>query len=105
MSNARVVAPMQGTIVAVDVASGDSVIVGQQVMLIESMKMHHAIESHESGTVAEILVDVGQTVMAGEAANAFVEDCVRAHPVDWFWVHKRWPDKVYAALREADQAT
>jgi len=27
---------------------------------------------------------------------------VKEHPVDWFWVHKRWPDKVYAALdREA----
>ena len=33
-----------------------------------------------------------------QAANTFVEDRVREHPVDWFWVHKRWPDKVYAAL-------
>jgi acetyl-CoA carboxylase carboxyltransferase component len=60
-------APMQGTIVTVDVRPGQVVRAGQQVMLIESMKMHHAIESHESGTVVEILVDVGQTVMAGEA--------------------------------------
>ena len=50
--------------------------------------------------------DKAADILAGiQAANAFVEDCVRAHPVDWFWVHKRWPDKVYAALREADQAT
>ena len=27
-----------------------------------------------------------------------VEERVRERPVDWFWVHKRWPDKVYAAL-------
>ena len=33
-----------------------------------------------------------------QAANRFVEDRVREHPVDWFWVHKRWPDRVYAAL-------
>ena len=28
----------------------------------------------------------------------FVEDRVRENPVDWFWVHRRWPDRVYAAL-------
>jgi len=33
-----------------------------------------------------------------QAVTSFVEDRVREHPVDWFWVHKRWPDKVYAAL-------
>ncbi len=60
-------APMQGTIVTVDVTPGQAVRAGQQVMLIESMKMHHAIEAHESGTIERILVAVGQTVMAGEA--------------------------------------
>ena len=44
-------APMQGTIVTVDVTPGQAVRAGQQVMLIESMKMHHAIEAHESGTI------------------------------------------------------
>lgn len=33
-----------------------------------------------------------------QAITTFVEDRVREHPVDWFWVHKRWPDRVYAAL-------
>ncbi|HRO31861.1 MAG TPA: lipid A biosynthesis acyltransferase [Brevundimonas sp.] len=33
-----------------------------------------------------------------QAVTTFVEDRVREHPVDWFWVHKRWPDAVYAAL-------
>lgn len=33
-----------------------------------------------------------------QAVTTFVEDRVREHPVDWFWVHKRWPEKVYAAL-------
>ena len=52
-------APMQGTIVTVDVSPGQAVRAGQQVMLIESMKMHHAIEAHESGTIERILVAVG----------------------------------------------
>ena len=29
--------------------------------------------------------------------NAFVEEEVRKHPDDWFWVHKRWPNELYAA--------
>jgi len=33
-----------------------------------------------------------------QAVTTFVEDRVREVPEDWFWVHKRWPDKVYAAL-------
>jgi KDO2-lipid IV(A) lauroyltransferase len=36
-----------------------------------------------------------------QAATAFIEDRVRENPVDWFWVHKRWPDAVYAALESA----
>jgi len=38
-----------------------------------------------------------------QAITRFIEDRVRENPVDWFWVHKRWPDRVYAALN-ADQA-
>lgn len=33
-----------------------------------------------------------------QAITSFVEQRVREHPVDWFWVHKRWPDSVYQAL-------
>jgi KDO2-lipid IV(A) lauroyltransferase len=40
----------------------------------------------------------GDIVRGVQAVTRFVEDRVREHPVDWFWVHKRWPDKVYAAL-------
>ena len=43
--------------------------------------------------------DKAADILAGvQAANRFVEDRVREYPVDWFWVHRRWPDKVYAAL-------
>jgi len=33
-----------------------------------------------------------------QAITTFIEDRVREQPVDWFWVHRRWPDRVYAAL-------
>ncbi|MCU1360474.1 MAG: putative acyl-CoA carboxylase beta chain [Ilumatobacteraceae bacterium] len=58
---------MQGTIVTIDVIEGQAVRAGQQVMLIESMKMHHAIEADDSGVIDRILVTVGQTVNLGEA--------------------------------------
>src|SRR6185295_5191996 len=67
MGETLVEAPMQGTIVSVDVSAGDSVVAGQQLMLIESMKMHHAIESPCDGTVTGLLVEGGATVMAGAA--------------------------------------
>jgi KDO2-lipid IV(A) lauroyltransferase len=34
-----------------------------------------------------------------QAVTSFIEAQVRRRPVDWFWVHKRWPPKVYEALR------
>ncbi len=61
-----VVAPMQGTIVAIDVVVGQQVRAGQQVMLIESMKMHHPIEVGASGVIGELNVAVGTTVMEGQ---------------------------------------
>ena len=57
-----IVAPMQGTIVVVDVVVGQYVRVDQQLMLIESMKMHHSIVSTVDGEVVEIAVVVGATV-------------------------------------------
>lgn len=36
-----------------------------------------------------------------QAITTFIEERVRENPVEWFWVHKRWPDRVYAALDPA----
>jgi len=58
-----ITAPMQGTIVTIDVAVGQEVRRGQQLMLIESMKMHHAIESSTDGAIDTLTVAVGETVM------------------------------------------
>jgi acetyl/propionyl-CoA carboxylase alpha subunit len=55
-------APLQGTIITVDVAEGDEVLAGQQVMIMESMKMEHEIRATESGVVRRIGVAVGDTI-------------------------------------------
>lgn len=33
--------------------------------------------------------------------NAFMEERIRERPAEWFWVHRRWPNEVYAALAAA----
>jgi acetyl/propionyl-CoA carboxylase alpha subunit len=58
-------APLQGTIVSVDVAVGDAVGQGQPVLILEAMKMEHVIAAGASGVVEQICVAVGDTVFEG----------------------------------------
>ena len=57
---------MQGTIVKVLVAQGDSVEAGQAVCVLEAMKMENNVNAEKAGTVAEIRVKAGDTVGAGD---------------------------------------
>jgi KDO2-lipid IV(A) lauroyltransferase len=34
--------------------------------------------------------------------NAFMEERIRERPAEWFWVHRRWPNEVYAALARGE---
>ena len=63
---AVVESPMQGTIVSIDVATGDHVVAGQQLVVLESMKMEHVIAAELAGTVEDIAVTVGDTVFPGD---------------------------------------
>ncbi|MGI8709816.1 MAG: acetyl/propionyl/methylcrotonyl-CoA carboxylase subunit alpha, partial [Acidimicrobiales bacterium] len=54
--------PMQGTIVKVAVAEGDTVAAGQVVCVLEAMKMENNVTSDVAGTVAEVKVAAGQAV-------------------------------------------
>ena len=62
----EVAVPMQGTIVKVLVAVGDSVEAGQAVTVLEAMKMENNITADTSGTVKEIRVKPGDAVGAGD---------------------------------------
>ncbi|MBV9042722.1 MAG: biotin/lipoyl-binding protein [Acidimicrobiia bacterium] len=66
MADSAVEAPMQGTIVTVDVRPGQTVASGQQLLVIESMKMEHVIAADQPGEVTEIAVQAGQTVNPGD---------------------------------------
>jgi acetyl-CoA/propionyl-CoA carboxylase biotin carboxyl carrier protein len=64
--------PMQGTIVKVLVAEGDTVKAGQTLVVLEAMKMENHVTAHQAGTVAGLEVSEGQTVPTG-ATIAVIE--------------------------------
>ena len=65
-------APMQGTIVGIDVAAGALVARGGAVLVMESMKMEHVVAAEVGGLVQSLAVAVGDTVFEGDPL-AFVE--------------------------------
>jgi acetyl-CoA/propionyl-CoA carboxylase biotin carboxyl carrier protein len=60
------VSPMQGTIVKIVAANGEHVAAGDAVVVLEAMKMEQPLTAHKDGTVADLTVEVGQTVSAGQ---------------------------------------
>ncbi|MES2897590.1 MAG: carboxyl transferase domain-containing protein [Pseudomonadota bacterium] len=55
-------APLQGTVIGLSVAVGDTVLAGQPLFVMEAMKMEHVIAAEVSGVVREINVAEGDTV-------------------------------------------
>jgi len=60
-----VVAPLQGTVVSIDVAVGDVVRAGQQVAVLEAMKMEHVVVAPAGGVVQIVGVAPGDTLFEG----------------------------------------
>ncbi len=57
--------PMQGTIVKVAVAEGDTVAEGDLVVVLEAMKMEQPLTAHKAGTISGLSAKPGDTVSAG----------------------------------------
>jgi acetyl-CoA/propionyl-CoA carboxylase biotin carboxyl carrier protein len=57
--------PMQGTIVKVAVAEGQSVAAGDLIVVLEAMKMEQPLTAHKAGTVVSLGARIGATVTAG----------------------------------------
>ncbi len=59
--------PMQGTVLDVKVAEGDTVEVGQVICIVEAMKMENEVPAHRAGTVAGLAVSALQPISIGQA--------------------------------------
>ena len=66
-------APMPGVILEVNVKAGDKVTRGQQVAVLDAMKMHNVIGAPHDGTIAEVCVAAGQNVGHGDVIVTFAE--------------------------------
>ena len=62
-----IVAPLPGSVVSINVKAGDAVKAGQQLAIIEAMKMENEILAPADGTVKAVHVSAGQAVQQGDA--------------------------------------
>ena len=69
-----VVSPMQGTVLAVQVAEGDEVEPGQVLCIVEAMKMENEITAHRAGKVADLTVAPGQPITSGQVICVVVQE-------------------------------
>ena len=63
--------PLPGVITDIKVAVGDEVQEDQPVVVLEAMKMANNLTAEKAGKVAAICVQVGQSVMEGDALVIF----------------------------------
>ena len=64
-------APMQSTVVKLAVAAGDKVVEGDQILVLEAMKMEQSITSPRNGVIKAVKVAVGETVPSGTVLIEF----------------------------------
>lgn len=78
-----ITAPMTGTVVTVDVRVGEQVMAGQQLLVIEAMKMEHVLRAAASGSVTALHARVGDTAAEGSPLvtvdAAAADEAVSAH--------------------------
>ncbi|HWR45972.1 biotin/lipoyl-containing protein [Sporomusa sp.] len=61
----QVAAPMPGKVIAVKVNIGETVRKGQELLIVEAMKMHNPILSQADGVVQSVCVKAGDPVQTG----------------------------------------
>jgi len=66
-------APMQGKVVNIEVADGDTVHEGQQIAVLEAMKMEHLVMANVSGIVRMVAAAPGEVLFEGQPL-VFIEE-------------------------------
>jgi len=67
-------APLPGTVVALRVAVGDEVSAGQELLVVEAMKIQHVVRADRAGRVSALPVEVGSTIEVGGLLAVLADD-------------------------------
>ena len=62
----KIVAPIPGVILSIDVKVGDTLKVGDRMLVLEAMKMENNIVAEKAGIVSAVCITVGQQVLQDE---------------------------------------
>jgi len=65
-SKTKIVAPIPGVILSIDVKVGDEIKVGDRMLVLEAMKMENNIVAEKAGVVTTLKIAVGQQVLQDE---------------------------------------
>ena len=66
VSETEITSPISGKVVDIKIKEGDEVFSGQEVIMVEAMKMENAIYASRKGKVRQISIKIGESVMAGQ---------------------------------------
>jgi acetyl-CoA/propionyl-CoA carboxylase biotin carboxyl carrier protein len=64
-SGTGLTSPMQGTVVKIAVTDGQSVEIGDLIIVLEAMKMEQPLTAHKAGKISNIKAQIGETVSSG----------------------------------------
>ena len=64
-SGTGLTSPMQGTVVKIAVVDGQSVEIGDLVIVLEAMKMEQPLTAHRAGKITNLKAVIGETVSSG----------------------------------------
>lgn len=89
--------PLRATVVSIDVAEGENVRKGQQVAVLEAMKMQHVVRAPVSGVACEIAAAPGETLAEGDPLLHILPNADGGHEGDD--VARVDPDHIRADLQ------
>jgi biotin carboxyl carrier protein len=69
----QVKAPIPGVIISVTVGEGEKVTYGQELCVLEAMKMKNAIRSGRAGTIVRVLVKEGDSVQHSQVLMEYAD--------------------------------
>jgi 3-methylcrotonyl-CoA carboxylase alpha subunit len=71
---------MPGKVIAVDVSEGQSVTAGQRLMVLEAMKLEHALTAPFDGVIEGLTVSAGAQVQVDAVLVTVVPASEKLHP-------------------------